>query len=539
MSDLKDKVNETGKKFRGTGDKKVPPHSDDSFETKELSKEDIAKLMEQEKKKKMKADLPQADATQPMTAVKTPEPGKEAEEKPVKKSPERENVDLDLKMQPPPGEPSLKEEKKESDAEAAKEVEKPIPKPPDRLPEMEEEIPIRFPEPSRAPISSLTRMLLAVVAVLLIILFYFMFKPRETPLISGKPAGEEVKVTETQKSERVTGETQSTIKETVTDKSAVKPDEKGKEITLYELSDEMFQGTAPLKVKEKGPIISEESDPEIAAVGDALKHRVEILHGTKTRTRRGIKTKITSGKFHGFRIINTFQQKDDQIIRNETVIVTPLRGRLLIKGNILDSIIRTNYEKFHRELDVAGIEVIKTPLTEEGIINVQLRVTKLYGRPVKPEFLIGSESVGPVTLGMPIERIHSVLPPGKYIVIEKEILHEDKFYDTYKVCDLQTEPLFFVNAKDNKVWGIQVVSRKYKTANGLGIGNTLGELRINYLGNTNIKIGATSSGVPFASINEMSGMFLLQGEGFNFLTQVFPNDARVSYILIGGSPFIH
>jgi hypothetical protein len=531
MSDLKDKTNEKETKHRGTGGKKVPPqppYSDDNLETKELSKEDIAKLMEQERKKKMKVELPQADATQPLTAVKMPEPKKEVEEKPIKKLPEPENVDLDLKLQPPPGEPILKKE------------EKPIPMPPDRLPEMEEEISLHIPEPARAPFSSLTRMLLVVVAVLLIILFYFMFKPREAPQISGKPAGEkEGKVTAAQEPERVTEEIQPAYKDTDVDKTRIKPDEKGKEITLYKLSDEVFQGTAPLKVKEKGPIISEESDPEIAAIGDALRHRVEILHGSKTSTRGGIETKITSGKFHGFMITNTFQQKDDQIISNVTVIVTPLRGRVLIKGNILDSIIRTDYEKLHRELETAGIEVIKTPLIGEGIVNVQLRVTKLYGIPVKPEFLIGSESVGSVELGMPIERIHTVLPPSKYITIEKEILHEDKFYNTYKVCDLQTEPLFFVNAKDNKVWGIQVVSKKYRTAKGIGIGNTLGELRINYLGNTDIKIGETSGKVPFVSIDEVKGIFLLQGEGIDFEMQVFPNDARITYIMIGGSPFIH
>ena len=87
--------------------------------------------------------------------------------------------------------------------------------------------------------------------------------------------------------------------------------------------------------------------------------------------------------------------------------------------------------------------------------------------------------------------LESVLPHNKYIVIEKEILHEDKFYDTYKVCDLQIKPLFFINAKENKVWGIQVVSDRFKTARGLGIGDTLAEFRINYLKNTDIKIGAT------------------------------------------------
>ena len=122
------------------------------------------------------------------------------------------------------------------------------------------------------------------------------------------------------------------------DITVIRPAEKKKEPTLYKLSNELFQGAAPLKVKEKGPVISEENDPEIAAIGDALRIRVETILGSKTRTRRGIETKTTSGKFHGFKVTNTFQRKGDQVIRNETSIVTPARGWVMIKGNILDAI---------------------------------------------------------------------------------------------------------------------------------------------------------------------------------------------------------
>ena len=83
-----------------------------------------------------------------------------------------------------------------------------------------------------------------------------------------------------------------------------------------------------------------------------------------------------------------------------------------------------------------------------------------------------------------------------------------------------------------------MVSDRFKTAKGLGIGNTLAEFRINYLEGTDIKIGATPGGVPFVSVNEVKGMFLLQEKGINFITQEFPNDAKITYVLLGNSPFI-
>jgi len=533
MSDIEKKINQ--EKPGGAGGKKVPTQDTGDYETKELSMEELAKRMELEKKRNMKADLAQADITRPMTAVKIPEPKKKEEEKPGEKLPEPS--DVDLRTQRVPDELPVKKEDMEIEHKPLKKLKETGSMPVDTLPELEDEISV--PEPVRTPTSSLTRVLLMIMAVLLIILFYFMFKRGETPPVMDQ--SEETGTTEvTKKPETSFEEIQpaETDTDTVMDITAIRPAEKKKEPILYKLSNELFQGTAPLKVKEKGPVISEENDPEIAAIGDALRIRVETILGSKTRTRRGIETKTTSGKFHGFKVSNTFQRKGDQVIRNETSLVTPSRGWVMIKGNILDAIRKTDYEKFHRELEVAGIEVIKTPVTDEGIINVQLRVTKLFGRPVKPGFLIGSSSVGGVKLGMPIKMLESVLPHNKYIVIEKEILHEDKFYDTYKVCDLQIKPLFFINAKENKVWGIQVVSDRFKTARGLGIGDTLAEFRINYLKNTDIKIGATPGGIPFVSIDEVTGMFLLQEKGINFVTQVFPNDAEITYVLLGGSPFI-
>ncbi len=390
----------------------------------------------------------------------------------------------------------------------------------------------QFRTPARPGTSSTTRTLLLVVLLLLLILFYFMFfKERAAP-----PAPV---TTTTQETTAAAGEPETVTEQppaSIIDTTPAKPADKEELPPVYELSDDEFQGAAPLTVKPSGPVISEEVDPEIAAVTDALKVRVAAINGSKTRTGRGIKTTISSGMFQGFKVTHTLQEKADEVIRDEIAVVTPSRGILAVKGNILDSIRRTDYEKFQRDLEASGIEVIKSLEEEEGVVNAQLRITKFRGKPIQPAFLIGPDNLGPVKLGMPIENMKEALKG--YVVVPKRILHEDTYYDTYKVLDRRNRSLFFINEKDRKVWGIQVVSDKFKTDGGLGIGNTLAQFRIYYLKNAKLSISATPAGAPFVSVQGMSIRFFLQGKGMDFNNQVFPNDLKISNILLGGSPFI-
>jgi hypothetical protein len=396
---------------------------------------------------------------------------------------------------------------------------------------MEGEFQFRTPAPPAT--SSTTRTLLLVVLLLLLILFYLMFfKEHQAPPGPVTP-------TTTEETAAVTGEPETVTEQppaSIIDTAPAKPADKEEPPPVYELSDDAFQGAAPLTVKPSGPVISEEVDPEIAAVADALKVRVAIINGSKTRTRRDIKTTISSGMFQGFKVTHTLQEKADEVIRDDIAVVTPSRGILAVKGNILDSIKRTNYEKFQQDLETSGLEVTKSLEEEEGVVNAQLRVTKFRGKPIQPAFLVGPDNLGPVKLGMPIEDMEVALKG--YVVVPKRILHGDTYYDTYKVLDRRNRSLFFINEKDGKVWGIQVVSNKFKTDGGLGIGNTLAQFRIYYLKNAKLSISATPAGAPFVSVQGMSVRFFLQGKGMDFNNQVFPDDLKISNILLGGSPFM-
>lgn len=492
-----------------------PGGDDDKSKTQEISKEKLAEMIKLER---MKKEAEENETQEPVSETvaetpKAPEPPEQPEE-----SPEAPLKDTAV------------EEEKEVDTAAEEEAPIKVTEEDEPPPVMEGEY--QFRPPARPAASSTTRTLLLVVLLLLLILFYFIFfKKHEAP---PGPV-----TTTTQETAAVTGEPETVTEEppaAIVDTIPAKPADKEEPPPVYELSDEAFQGAAPLTVKPSGPVISEEVDPEIAAVADALKVRVTIINGSKTRTSRGIKTTISSGVFQGFKVTHTLQEKADEVIRDEIAVVTPTRGILAVKGNILDSIKRTDYEKFQRDLEASGIEVTKSLEEEEGVINVQLRITKFRGKPIQPAFLVGPDNLGPVKLSMPIEDMKEALKG--YELVPKRILHGDTYYDTYKVLDRRNQSLFFINEKDGKVWGIQVVSDKFKTGGGLGIGNTLAQVRIYYLKNAKLSISATPAGAPFVSVQGMSASFFLQGKGMDFNNQVFPNDLKISNILLGGSPFM-
>ncbi|MDQ1354796.1 MAG: hypothetical protein QG657_5105, partial [Acidobacteriota bacterium] len=255
------------------------------------------------------------------------------------------------------------------------------------------------------------------------------------------------------------------------------------------------------------------------------------------KTKDGIITTTTTGTFMGFKVTHTLQQRGGEVLKDEIAMTTPSRGQITVKGNILDSMTKINYQTFLNDLKNAGLEVIKTPLPDEGIINVQLRVTGSLVPVVNPDFLIGSSSVGAVDLGMPVKKMESLLS-RKYELVFKRLADEGTYYDTFKVLGPGGHPLFYIIGTNGKVSGIQVVSEKFKTSRGVGIGNKLGEFRICYLQNGKMTVSSTLAGNPFASIGGIHAQFFLQGRGLNFASQIFPDDLKISDILLGTSPFV-
>lgn len=410
--------------------------------------------------------------------------------------------------------------------EHPKPQEPPAPRPPGPIPRREPEM--RMPSPMRAPTASPNRTILYIIALFVVVLvFFFMLRQcNSTPKPVTSPPG---------------GETTSAAREPGTDniQDPGQDQDTAAEKTqpVYDLPEDKLQGAAPLTVKPNGPAVSETVDPEIAAAADALKIRVGIIEGSSTKIKEGIATTISSGIFLGFKVTHTLQQRGGEVLRDEIAVTTPSRGQVTVKGKILDSINKINYQTFLNDLKNAGLEMIKNPLPDEGIINVQLRVTGSLGPAANPDFLIGPGSVGQVDLGMPIKKMESLLSK-KYEVVSKRMADEDKYYDTYKVLGPGGQPLFFVIGKNGKVAGIQVFSQRFKTTRGLGIGNKLGEFRVCYLKNGKMTISSTLAGIPFATVGGMDARFFLQGQGLNFAGQVFPDDLKISDILVGSSPFV-
>ena len=226
----------------------------------------------------------------------------------------------------------------------------------------------KFSAPAGPGMSSMTRTLLIVVAILLVVMLYFMFRQKDNPV----PIISETS-TEEQDPALVTENLQPQDESTATQGSSEIPTESSDQEVpppVFILPDEVFQGTAPMEVRQEGPVVSVEVDSEIAAFVDALKVRVGIINGSKTAERSGINTKITSGLFQGFNIINTKQQKGDEIIKDETVVITPSKGRIIVKNNFLDSLWKLDREKLQQELETAGLEIIKKEVNKNKRVNI-------------------------------------------------------------------------------------------------------------------------------------------------------------------------
>ncbi|MCP5104291.1 MAG: hypothetical protein GY950_12965 [bacterium] len=527
MSEDKTKYLDDLKNMEGKKEGEFPEQGDDKYKTREMTLKEVTDRIELEKQKadaKEQPGMQEGKAAPPLDlpGEAAPAPPGEKGEKEDTGATADETVVMDTMtekdLEDIPDEIALQTDEMKT-----------VVMPDGQIPGFEDET------AAHRPKSNLTQILAVVVVVLFAIMLYFMFKSKSgqtpEPAVTGEVTGG---LADVQKGE--TAEPTETT-ETAGTGTAVKPADKEEAPPVYKLSDEIYHGEAPLTVKPGGAVFSEEQDPEIAAIADALKTRVKIIHGSKTNTRRDIKTTIINGSFQGFRVINTHQVKNNEVIRNETVVTTPRKSSVVTAGHILGSVKRTDYQKFLEDLTAAGLEVIKETLPEESIVRVQLRVINVSGKKVKPGFLIGTGSVGVIKLDMPVATMESELSKARLVLVPKKIDVGGKYYNTYKVLDNRDRPLFFVNEKDGKVWGIQVASNKFKTARGMGIGNSLAELRLYYLKNEQLEISATDKGAPFVSIAGEAGKFFLQGKGLNFGTQDYPDDLKISSILLGGSPY--
>jgi hypothetical protein len=298
------------------------------------------------------------------------------------------------------------------------------------------------------------------------------------------------------------------------------------------LPDDELAGQAPMAVKPGGPVISAAIDPELAAMVDALKKRLQISVDSQWITRGNIVIRVSKGDFRGFKIIAEMKIENKKIISEDVTVTFPKKGIIKTENGVLASFSESDPERFAMELRNAGLEIVKlSPGSANDVLRVQLRAIGIFGKPVADDLLISGKSVGKITLGMTTVMLENMLLPS-YVVLKRKVLVKDIYHDVYKVLDPSNDPLFFVYENNNSVWGISIISDTFKTAMGIGIGSSLGNIRVNY---PVVSLGVSEKKIPFVKIKSVDGLFVIQNEGVDFGKQIFPSKNKVISILIGKS----
>lgn len=301
---------------------------------------------------------------------------------------------------------------------------------------------------------------------------------------------------------------------------------------LFLLTDDGLAGQAPMAVRSAGAVVSAALDPELAAMVDALKIRLKISVESKSTSRGNMIIRTTKGDFRGFKI-NVEEKLDKQhVISEEITVNTPKKGFIKTINQVLESIRDSDPARFTLELQNAGLEIGKLPLQPGSrIFRVQFKALGVFGKPVAADLLISGKSLGKISLGMPTAVLETMLL-SSYVVLKRKVLVNDMYYDVYKVLDQSNEPLFFVYENKGRVWGIAIISEIFRTAGGIGINSSLGDIRLNY---PRLTIGISEKNIPFIKIDGVDGLFVIQNEGFDIARRVFPNKNKVISILIGNS----
>jgi hypothetical protein len=121
---------------------------------------------------------------------------------------------------------------------------------------------------------------------------------------------------------------------------------------------------------------------------------------------------------------------------------------------------------------------------------------------------------------------------SSYIVLKRKVLVNDIYCDVYKILDQSNEPLFFIYENKGQVGGISIISEFFKTEQGIGIGSSFGDLRVNY---PRVNMGISDKKTPYVKIDGVDGLFVMQGEGVDIRRHILPNKTKVISILIGNS----
>lgn len=359
----------------------------------------------------------------------------------------------------------------------------------------------------------------SIILVFLVVFFWLIMQGRHKNKILKPGAGGQF-----EEAAETTGIDTGNILKNQLARQAVRPD--------LLLTDAEFAGQAPTAVKASGWVISAAIDPELAAMVDALKKRSQISADSKSTSRGNIVTKVSIGEFRGFKISVEEKLENQKIIAEEVVVTMPQKGYIKTINRMLESIRESDLERFVRELRNAGVEVVKLPLQPgTDVLQVQFRAVSNFGKPVAADLLLSGKRVGKISLGMPTASLENMLL-SSYVTLKRKVLVNDIYHDVYKVLDQSNEPLFFVYEKNSLVWGVAIISENFKTEKGIGIGSSLGDIRINY---PRVNVGISEKKIPFVKIDDVDGLFVIQNDGVDASRRIFPSKTKVISILIGNS----
>lgn len=289
------------------------------------------------------------------------------------------------------------------------------------------------------------------------------------------------------------------------------------------LTDEPFAGGAPLAVRANGPLASAEGDPQLAALVDAFRIRAQVMYGSQTVVRDRMQNRVTRGDIRGFKVQALERIENGKVIFEEAQVTTPRNGLVKTAGRVLVAMHKTDLPGVMAEIRAAGMEFSPLPAPAGSkVFGGRLRFIGPWGKALSKELLISENVVGGLTLGVPVARLQSILPPT-YGILKRKVLVNDSYYEVYKVTDQDGEPLFYVYEREGGVWGISIISASFKTSLGIGINNTLDQIRLHY---PQVKLAYSGKKTPFVRVAGVDGIFIIQGDG----------DKKVISILIGESP---
>ena len=166
------------------------------------------------------------------------------------------------------------------------------------------------------------------------------------------------------------------------------------------LTDEAFEGQAPLAVRSGGPLISAEIDPQLAALADALRIRVQVMQGSQSLVRGATATRTTKGDYRGFRVTALEKSENGVVVAEETRVESPKKALVKTVNHVLDAVQKTDFPGFLSEIRNAGLEISPAPVPAgKNIYRVQLRPVAAWGTPVAGELVDLGKKRGPHHVG--------------------------------------------------------------------------------------------------------------------------------------------